>query len=143
MYNGIMMRSRLEATFAARLDREGRSWSYEPRCYADQTRQYLPDFQVRHGKGSPVGEVSYVEVRPFVDEPVLVLTRMAVIWKSEPSAHLLLWVKDPLHHWSGRPWRQRLALWTEYDDVTRRRSDIPIFMDIANGTVVPIWADSI
>lgn len=45
VYNGIKMRSRHEAGFAAWLDRVGFEWVYEPECIAHPTLgQYLPDF---------------------------------------------------------------------------------------------------
>ncbi len=41
------MRSRLEAGFAAWLDRQQLEWKYEPDCYADEEYgQWLPDFAV-------------------------------------------------------------------------------------------------
>ena len=62
VYNGIQMRSRLEATYAARLDRAGLTWSYEPRAYgAKGRRQYLPDFEVTFR-----GTTMFVEVRPTI-----------------------------------------------------------------------------
>src|SRR3712207_2492916 len=46
MYRGIPMKSRLEARAAQWLDSApGVRWQYEPVAYADQTGQYLPDFE--------------------------------------------------------------------------------------------------
>lgn len=47
-YNGIRMRSRLEASFAQWLDSLSLEWEYEPMCYANETGQYLPDFIVKN-----------------------------------------------------------------------------------------------
>lgn len=60
VYRGTLMRSRLEATFAANLDRYALSWQYEPCAYADATGQYLPDFEVQHD-----GFRWFVEVKPL------------------------------------------------------------------------------
>ncbi len=46
-YNGIEMRSRLEAGYAAWLDQWGFNWEYEPRAFASDAGQYLPDFRLR------------------------------------------------------------------------------------------------
>lgn len=59
-YNGIQMRSRLEAAAAANLDREGVRWTYEPRCFASGSTQYLPDFEVSY----PAEWAGYLEVKP-------------------------------------------------------------------------------
>jgi hypothetical protein len=45
-YKGIEMRSRLEADFAGYLDRKEKIWEYEPRAYASQHGQWVPDFEV-------------------------------------------------------------------------------------------------
>ncbi len=67
IYNGVQMRSRLEAGFAMWLDELGVEWEYEPSCFACELGQYLPDFRVRvplgDGEGSPVCPV-YIEVKP-------------------------------------------------------------------------------
>lgn len=85
-YAGIRMRSRLEARFAAFLDRVGLPWEYEPRAFASRRGQYLPDFLVRHA--GTLGDV-YVEVKGRApDNPFEILDRMTIIWDSEPSASL-------------------------------------------------------
>lgn len=86
-YRGIKMRSRLEATFAAKLDGFGLDWQYEPRCFAGTHGQYLPDFSIE----SPSG-IWYVEVKPsvFVDGAMETLERMPTIWESEPDAGVAL-----------------------------------------------------
>lgn len=101
LYKGIQMRSRLEADYASSLDRAGRSWKYEPTCFASEGAQWLPDFQASFGD---VDTSTYVEVKPsgimreleaqgghafeqYADE---ILTRMSVAWLSEPEAVLML-----------------------------------------------------
>jgi hypothetical protein len=95
-YNGIEMRSRLEAGFAAWLDRHQMKWKYEPRAYASPAGQYLPDFQIDRVPvlGQPPQTV-YVEVKPAsVEVPVVVdhplVARLAIIWASEPDAVLIV-----------------------------------------------------
>lgn len=47
VYNGIPMRSRMEAAFAAWLDdQDGVKWEYEPYALAGPGGQYLPDFVI-------------------------------------------------------------------------------------------------
>jgi len=102
-YQGIKMRSRLEATFAASIPSHFK-WEYEPMCFASGKTQYLPDFKlVEEGhEDTP----DYVEVKPFLDDPEPLQRRMAVIWDSEPDARLVIAVpgKAPmigeLGHWS-------------------------------------------
>lgn len=85
LYQGVGMRSRLEARFAAGFDKAGLSWVYEPNCFADATGQYLPDFRV--GKRAPWW---YVEVKPHDDDIDDVAARMEIIWASEPNATLIV-----------------------------------------------------
>lgn len=85
-YNGIQMRSRLEARFAAFLDRAGFAWEYEPRAFASRKGQYLPDFLVRD-----VGLLTkvYVEVKGAVPTAYWSeMQKMHVILQSEPDANL-------------------------------------------------------
>lgn len=88
MYRGIQMRSRLEAEYAAFLDSDedaGR-WEYEPRAYANERGQYLPDFLI-HGDS---GAHYFVEVKPTVERALGVLERMEIILDSEPEAVLFV-----------------------------------------------------
>lgn len=109
-YKGIRMRSRTEAAYAARLDGAGLSWEYEPRCFADETGQYLPDFRVTYHDS-----VAYVEVKGvLVDEDVVpVQERMEVIWASEPRALLVIAITSSGDSWHCHPnqpgdwWLQR------------------------------------
>jgi hypothetical protein len=89
LYRGIKMRSRLEADVARDLDIYGVGWTYEPQCFANEHGQYLPDFKVDNSYGTAL----YWEIKPisfpFEDIPP-VLTRMSIIWDSDPSAILCL-----------------------------------------------------
>lgn len=91
-YNGIPMRSRLEASWAAALDAEGWEWIYEPRAYASPAGQYLPDFEIT-SLALPV----FVEVKGHLDMGDLleVLGRMEIILVSVPTAMLWLFVGPP------------------------------------------------
>lgn len=95
-YNGIQMRSRLEARFASTLDTElkrcGATWRYEPECFADANGQYLPDFTVEME-----GEVAYVEVKPTEALARADLEgRMPVIRSTHPTAELWAVWAEPL-----------------------------------------------
>ena len=79
-YNGIRMRSRLEASYAAELDRRRLPWEYEPRCFANAQGQYLPDFKV--------GGNTYIEIKPPNANHPMALQRMHIILSSEPTARL-------------------------------------------------------
>jgi hypothetical protein len=103
VYRGIEMRSRLEADFAAWLDRKGRRWVYEPQCFAGPKGQYLPDFRtpIIQPSDDPADDYGtvYIEVKPFIpdeDNAVIdeVLTRMETILLSEHDA----WLE--LHYWT-------------------------------------------
>jgi len=94
------MRSRLEAQFAAELDEEGRRWSYEPRAFANQSGQYLPDFQVHpddEGEADPYP--TFIEVRPTVDGAYRAMSQMPIIWDSEPKACLIIVVPGTTLWW--------------------------------------------
>lgn len=88
-YEGVPMRSRMEARVAAYLDSIGVRWEYEPRAFASRAGQYLPDFRWEWGDGETV----YLEVKgpdPSDSEWPALLDRMAIIWNSEPDAVLAL-----------------------------------------------------
>lgn len=77
VYKGVEMRSRLEAGYAAWLDRWKFEWEYEPCVFAGEHGQYLPDFRLRgvmlSWSDRPV--TVYVEVKP---EPFLYENKDAV-----------------------------------------------------------------
>lgn len=83
-YRGIEMRSRLEATYAAGLDEMGHPWEYEPRAFASQAGQYLPDFVVEN----PVVGTVYIEVKPTIELAMRALPRVQIVLDSEPDANL-------------------------------------------------------
>lgn len=93
IYNGINMRSRLEAKTAGSLDEHGVAWTYEPRAYAYQNVQYLPDFEITEWCGGS----AFLEVRGMEDfgGVYLAAQQMQVIWSSVPSAYLYLDVHSP------------------------------------------------
>lgn len=66
VYKGIQMRSRLEAGFAAWLDREHLTWEYEPCAFATEAGQYLPDFRLSNVNvvGMLGTRTVYAEVKP-------------------------------------------------------------------------------
>lgn len=86
-YNGIPMRSRLEATFAGNMDRWNYEWQYEPRAYGSRNGQYLPDFILSIG-GKPR---TIVELKgEMVEDLTTTFARMSVVWDSDPSVFLAL-----------------------------------------------------
>jgi hypothetical protein len=135
LYKGIRMRSRLEADYAAHLDRHaphGESWEYEPICFGSDAGQWLPDFRVTwtHPEGKTA---RYVEVKPvqlIQKSPTMpatvelvdkLLTQMSVVWDSEPAAGLMLsfhgygqeWPEFEVFGFPGAPWMcvENLAPW--------------------------------
>ena len=95
IYNGIKMRSRNEARFAAYLDRLRVPWQYEPEVFATRNGQYLPDFVVEVDKAPPI----VVEVKPWTAADNLdaflamveeVMERMEIVRASIPDAILCL-----------------------------------------------------
>ena len=99
-YRGIRMRSRLEATFAAELDDEGQEWVYEPRAFANQSGQYLPDFEVGRGSGTAP---TFIEVRPTIEGAYRAMFQMPIIWDSEPQAVLIVVVPNTTLWWFRVP----------------------------------------
>jgi hypothetical protein len=94
-YDGIEMRSRLEAKVAAALDHKGLAWEHEGPCYATESGQYLPDFRVLLDENTLV----YLEVKGFIrtEEAVReVQEKMEVIWKTDRDAVLMLWEGWPV-----------------------------------------------
>jgi hypothetical protein len=101
LYKGIQMRSRLEADYAAELDRWGYRWEYEPECFASSDGQWLPDFGRSHGYNEPLAV--FIEVKPagplmewipgsigFVEHVDAILRRMMIARASRPDAYLCL-----------------------------------------------------
>jgi hypothetical protein len=105
LYKGIRMRSRLEADYAADLDRCGLTWEYEPECFAGDGLQWVPDFHESNLDANGHGRDAWVEIKPAVlmereagvdhiGRIDKILTRMSVAWLSKPDAWLELtfWV---------------------------------------------------
>jgi hypothetical protein len=91
IYRGVQMRSRLEARMAQHLDELGWGWDYEPIAFGSEQGQYLPDFALYDEPGK---YVMYVEVKPTVDYAERVMSRMEIIWESDPDAQLGIWTGD-------------------------------------------------
>ena len=104
LYQGIRMRSRLEADYAAALDRSGTRWEYEPECFAGEEGQWLPDFRGWLDDNPPDCTEFLVEVKPagMLDQRAgedlfdviarvdQILHRMTVAWLSAPDVTLEL-----------------------------------------------------
>ena len=89
-YNGIKMRSRLEARVAAWLDSLGLTWEYEPRAFGSAAGQYLPDFKLPMSLPWAPDRAIYLEVRGNLEimEIRALEAKMSVILASEPQALL-------------------------------------------------------
>lgn len=99
-YKGILMRSRLEADFAGKLDAAGCTWEYEPTCFAGAGGQWLPDFHISEGWNAPC----YVELKPVYlldakpgESPAalwarldLIVARLEIAWETDPGLRLVL-----------------------------------------------------
>jgi hypothetical protein len=119
IYNGIPMRSRLEARVAAYLDALGLRWQYEPSAYGGRDGQYLPDFVITPTSSADEPPV-FLEVKgpqPTPDEEQTLLRRMMVIRSSEANATLAFMSADMLEagYWAlcGPPqdtWHDFLCL---------------------------------
>lgn len=97
VYKGIKMRSRLEAGYAAWLDRHAFNWEYEPCAFTDDSGvQYLPDFRLSGvsvlGRDKPA--TVYVEVKPAgwedYDTYTHLVGRLSTIRRSDPDALVLI-----------------------------------------------------
>lgn len=104
VYDGVLMRSRLEAGFAAWADSMGLGPLYEPQAFATSEGQYLPDFLIRcvavEGvtRTDDLDSLVWVEVKPY--EPTgrygdELRARMEIIHASLPDAVLAVAFKDP------------------------------------------------
>lgn len=91
-YKGIKMRSRLEASFAAHIDGLC-TWAYEPRCYADETGQYLPDFHCQWTHE----DHTFIEVKPRWSDVHAAAKSMEPVLSSMPGAHLAVYI--PTGNW--------------------------------------------
>lgn len=91
-YQSVQMRSRLEAGFAQWLDKHNVRWTYEPRAFASEKGQYLPDFRLDDFYVLGNATTTYVEIKPdfTIDVHQELIRRMPIIWESEPDAVLVL-----------------------------------------------------
>lgn len=108
-YAGFTMRSKLEADFAAHLDRLGVPWTYEPQIFGPRGSGYLPDFLLLRG-----AERTYVELKPTIEQAHAAKARAEIIWETRPEA-LLLVVSAEGNWWyagvRGRPWEPWQEVW--------------------------------
>lgn len=115
LYRGIRMRSRLEADYAAALDRQEIAWEYEPECFASRNGQWLPDFRVQYGGGHALIELKPLSILDGEPADVVhtidpLLQRMTIAWASSPGITLQLAV------WQyGGPERLVLTCGDEHD----------------------------
>jgi len=106
VYRGVAMRSALETDFARHLDAERITWRYEPTIFGD----YLPDFELADDN-----HPAFVEVKPTLREVPRAKRRMRVIWKTHPTALLVVACAEG-SSWFGAiaggkwtPWVERWA----------------------------------
>ena len=100
-WNGVQMRSKLEATWAAFFDICGWRWEYEPETFG----LWAPDF-VLHGSDGPI----WVEVKPIVEVDPNVVAKM--VGNAPPNDELLL-LGSGVEHGFGWFARERWGVgWT-------------------------------
>ena len=101
-YEGVEMRSRLEAGFAMWLDAMNWPWEYEPTCFGSAKGQWLPDFHVPGIRCVWIDPTTtelegstdlYVEVKPAIltaGQAAATRLRMSSLYESKPNAVALL-----------------------------------------------------
>jgi hypothetical protein len=100
------MRSRLEATWAQWFDNHGFGWQYEPRCYASQNGQYLPDFMLCQGN-------LFVDIKGIMSDHgtrAKLFDRMSIITQSSPDVVLGIGVGNPPENWSNDRYQTPCAM---------------------------------
>lgn len=110
-YNGIKMRSRLEASFAQALDSFGIEWVYEAEGFDIDGVWYLPDFWIPKFK-------AFVEVKGVLDDSVekprrlsgLIGDRRVFLATPEHVASWQISESPQLLHLSTDAWRDRNAV---------------------------------
>lgn len=145
IYNGIKMRSRTEARYAASLDRRtrrvpGSSWSYEPRAYANVEGQYLPDFELSDGF-----DTALIEVKPTEEQARSAIERMRIAHSSDPTLHLLAtWLdQEAISYGEPEDWSWRYVTvpgnragieawsrWFQHHQATVERPESDVFVVI-------------
>lgn len=88
VYKGIQMRSRLEAGFAMWLDEEGLIWEYEPKAFAGERGQYLPDFAVEMSVDGAAPRTGYIETKPVMPGAGSVTRYLDMFAGDLPAHHL-------------------------------------------------------
>src|SRR5206468_2599374 len=86
----------------------GIRWAYEPVAYADETGQYLPDFEVSGLLDTPL----VVEVKGAANpgEVAAVQLTMSRVWSSLPNAAIAVWTGAVIEE--GAPFGvSRLGVW--------------------------------
>lgn len=94
-YKGVQMRSRLEAGFAQWLDRWRVSWAYEPRCFASDKGQYLPDFVLEDVRVGGMTLPVYIEVKPSVPLVEAMQANLAILKASDVFSQLAVCTPPP------------------------------------------------
>ena len=90
IYNGVQMRSRMEAAFAQHLDHKGVEWEYEPTAFASTVGQYLPDFKVTFENGRTL----WAELKRDMDAAAEARSRMEIIQSTYPEARLAVYASN-------------------------------------------------
>lgn len=116
VYRGIRMRSRLEARFAADMDKAGWKWEYEPRCYASEAGQWLPDFETH------TPEHIFIELKPTAEAAKAAVGRVHIVYASEPTALAnVIW---PMGTGWGVIYVARSGKWTTLSTGSHRLLDV-------------------
>lgn len=95
-YQGVLMRSRLDATVAEWLDARMLKWEYEPAAHNRPGGTYLPDFRLPRVHIEGEVQVMHLEVKPHRPEVQggdwagRLLREMESIWLAEPQARLAI-----------------------------------------------------
>lgn len=129
-YKGVQMRSRLEAGFAAWLDRWHFDWTYEPRAYASELGQYLPDFELSAVSTLGAQYTVFIEVKPKSPDYGLLYRQCRIIRATEPRALLLaMWPDGGGFEalWADGPVAGSRAVWVfAGPDVKTPRLEFPL-----------------
>lgn len=113
VYNGIEMRSRLEAWWAQQIDSRGDTvWEYEPCAFASEDGQYLPDFRYYEDRPGGRRKAIYVELKGIVHDALPILKKMEIIWASDSDATLILVEGHGDRSWLGYRYLGEASWWS-------------------------------